>query len=1042
MSASVFPHPDFESLIAALPAGGRPGKPVLQPVVVPSLLFADCVQRRMADRFGISMGMDFQMPRDFVHQAVGPGRNSPWSKRRLVWRILPHVSAYCNLLGLQDPSPRDRFALAGVIADRFDQYGHFRPELIRQWALGQWGGDKEAEHEAWQRGLWEKLQDGIDSPHPALAMENLRMDCDARKTLAGHYPELLVLGTGALDPLLIEVLQLLSSEGSQVKVHVVLPSMDFLGDLRRRGEIPGTNMDPEDIAIMGGHPLLESMGRHAIGAFHLLGKLDDQYTHWPEADAGPSGEGALLHRLQSDVRSIRGPSGGKMVPGDISLRVHSCFGPRREMEVLRDELLRAFDEIENLQPGEVHIVTPDLETYAPLVAAVLRQGKSPLPVQLSELPASDGDPAAEGMLALLGMANTRRFEASEILDLAGKPAVLAAFGIEDPSVLHRWIRDSGLTHGLGINGPGTAGFSRQRLVAGRWFEPDAAVRYPDGMFVLPVSDHLGGDTGLGERFFAWLAGIEAMVDEWKVPASPGVWAKRLSAAARDLLEVPEEDSLALGELISFLAEQDCEGELDAGAVLDWMQAECAEGGRRARHSGGIAFGRFKQLQNLPCRVLAMVGMQDVQFPARNRHPAWDLLKANPCIWDRSPRNDDRQLFLDALLTPAERLIITAGTRNVRTMDSEPFSSCVDELLRVVAAMGGGRPVVEQKLQPFASGYFCEEGGLPRSYDGFHAEVASQIQAAGNQPGEPFWEKVAAIPDCGLEITSGRLAAFWKDPAAAFVKACGIFLSRGEEADEDLNRSPVDLDGLQQWKLNEGILNDIIAGMDQPGLLRARMAAGRQLPPGELAAFSWNRAHALMQPLGSSVKAQIGEKLSLEYAAGPDLHVTAEVFLTKDRAAILAFSPAHAKEPRHFLPAWIAALVAAAAGHGFPTHFFDPVHSEAPLILDPIGLDPAGETLAALIEYCKEGQARPLRFAPVTSDVLIKKLSGKDCDEAMAVSEAEKEWSKEDTGFGCGEGRKEAARLAWRDQNPFEEPAGWLELARVVSQPLRQWALSK
>ena len=100
MPASIFPHQDFESLLAALPSPGNPKGPALQPVVVPSLTFGDYIQGRIADRFGICMGMEFLMPQDFVHRAVGPGQNSPWSKRRLVWRVLPHVAAYSSQLGI------------------------------------------------------------------------------------------------------------------------------------------------------------------------------------------------------------------------------------------------------------------------------------------------------------------------------------------------------------------------------------------------------------------------------------------------------------------------------------------------------------------------------------------------------------------------------------------------------------------------------------------------------------------------------------------------------------------------------------------------------------------------------------------------------------------------------------------------------------------------------------------------------------------------------------------------------------------------------
>lgn len=1038
MPASVFPHQDFESLLAALSSPGNPKGPALQSVVVPSLTFGDYIQGRIADRFGICMGMDFLMPQDFVHRAVGPGQNSPWSKRRLVWRVLPHVAAYSSQLGIGEVSPRDRFALAGLLADRIDQYGHFRPDLIRRWAEGKWGKEKPAEHEEWQRELWGKLRDKIDVPHPALAMALLKKSPDERKALAERYPDLLVLGTGALDPLLVEVLQLLSEEGSQVTVHVVLPSLEYLGDLRRRGQLLEEEIDPEDIAIDGGHPLLESMGRHAVGTFNLLGKLDDQYTCWPEAGNQPGDGSSLLRRVQLDIRSLRQPAKKAGTPNDPSLRVHSCFGPRREMEVLRDELLRAFDKLKNLKPDEVRIVTPDLETYAPLVSAVLRQGNAPLPVRLCELPPSGGDPMVEGMVALLGMAHSGRFEAAEVLDLAEKPAVLAALNSDDAAILRRWVRDSGLTHGLGDTA-GTATFSRNRLIAGRWFGQDSPARYPDGMFVLPVADQIGGDLELGDHFTGWLASLEAMMVTWKMPAPAKEWSARLGKAGQDLLGDPDGDARAIVALTTFLDEQEDDEPLDAGAILDWVQAECAESGRRARLSGGIAFGRFKQLQNLPCRVLAMVGMQDANFPSRNRAPAWDLLKADPRVWDRNPRIDDRQLFLDALLTPSERLIITAGTRNIRTMEPEPFSSCVDELLRVVVAMGDGRPVTEQRLQPFVADYFRDNLKLPRSYDDFHAGVAERLQSGERIPGVPFWNaKAEAAQKNGVEITACRLAGFWKDPAAAFIKACQIFLPREEAADGELNRSPLALDDLQNWSLNNGILQEMLIDEPECDFLRDGMAATRQLPPGELAEFSWNKGMRMAGPVAESVKKLLGEKVSLEYEVAPGIRITADLMLSKDKEHLLTYRAGKATKAEHYLAAWINAMVAAACGHEHPTLLFDEARAETPATLAAIPAEEAKATLAILVNYYQEGQARPLCFAPEASDALVKKLNGKGGDKDSAVAAAEKKWSTEDSGHGGGEGQEEAARLAWRDRNPFEEPQEWIELAEAVSEPLRAW----
>ncbi|MCC5807891.1 MAG: exodeoxyribonuclease V subunit gamma [Opitutales bacterium] len=1025
---------------------------VRQPVVVPSLAFADQLQRRMADRHGLSMGLEWLTPQEFIHRAVGPGEASPWSQRRLVWHLLPHVADFTEALGVEDPSPRDRFALAAMLADRLDQYGHYRPEMIARWAAGARGKGQEA----WQCDLWRRLRAETGHAHPAEALMRLREDAAARAAFAERYPKLFVVATGAVDPLLVALLGLLGEAGAEVAVHVLLPSLGYLGDLRRRGGLPAGTTDPELVSGGAGHPLLESMGRNAVGAFVLLGQLDEQYTHWPEAAEETEGDAgaSALARLRDDIRALRPPTEAGDGPAeDASVRVHSCFGPRREMEVLRDELLRAFRDLPGLQPDEVHIVTPDLETYAPLVPAVFGNGGDALPVRLTERTAAGGDPVADAFAALLDMAVSGRFEAAEVMELVQKEVILAALGTEDGAAVRAWVRDSGLTHGLaggeagGTEGPrpGTSAFARDRLVAGRWFGAAGTAQYPDGKYVLPVGDPLGGDHALDMRLHDWLLALERTILEWGVPAAAAEWADRMEAACRSLLGGGEDTLLAVRRQVEFLRGIDCAESLDAGAVRDWLASEWEDTRRRGGVSGRIAFGRMKQLQNLPCRVLAVVGMQGTAFPAQNRAPVWDLLRADPRVWDRNPRVDDRQLFLDAILTPTDRLILTAGNRNPRTGKTEPFSACVDELLRTLALMGLEAPVVNHRLQPFVRGYFRGKDALPQSFDARHAAAAASIHAGGARTGQPFWTEdgdeefhppTLPEPGDGLQVVEAKeLAAFWKDPAAYFLRALGVSLPREEPADTDYNRPPLALDGLQRWILHDEILRARIERSCPDEYVAQRMRADRGLPPECLGRSVWAAGTASAGPLAEAVLQAYGGEAEWEYKLSETISVTGTVGRTAD-GQLLVYRAGELKHARHYFDPWISALLAAACGEPAPMLLLDETKAADPAGLPPIPEEEARACLHDLVCGYFAGRERPLRFAPVTSDCIAKKLATGDEDAALAAGQTA--WYKEDHGHGGGEGSGAAAQWVWRDADPFVKPQEWIHWAGTVALPLREW----
>ncbi|MES2570987.1 MAG: exodeoxyribonuclease V subunit gamma [Verrucomicrobiota bacterium] len=1025
------------------------------PVVIPSVPFKEWLQLYLAKNRGVCMGFNFLMPQAFIERALaagGSGKSELWSKRQLTWRILPHIEEYIGELGVTNPFTRDRFAMAGLIADRFDQYGHFRPEMIEQWAANApVSGPEAAMHENWQRRLWTQLQEEIQVPHPALELAVLRESEEFLEALRQAFPKLLVLGTGVIDPLLAQMLGLLGKAGCDVRLHIVLPSMEYLGELRSL-QLPEPDLDPEALPMHDGHPLLISMGRHAVGSFLLLGHtLDEQYTHWPEPAAEEASPRTLLGRIQADIREIRMPSRSGQCFEESAFRVHSCFGPRREMETLRDELLRAFHEIPDLKPEEVHVVTPSLEAYAPLVAAILEQGATPLPVRLTELPPSESDPLAEGLLALLEMSRRARFEASEVMGLLHLRAVQEALGItdekRDEDRARDWIKRSGLTQGLGsddLDGIGSWRFARDRLIAGRWFGTDEEAVYPGNQFVLPVADALSGDAELLEKFLNWHAHLAELLTDWQHKTTPARWSVRLKNACDQLLSSNADARLEIQPLLTFLAELPCEMPVDCGTILDWLQNECAETGSRTFSSGKITFGQFKQLQNIPCRVLAIVGMQEGNFPRQNRLPAWDLLQFTPKAWDRNPRVDDRQLFLDALLTPTERIIITASTQNVRTGKTEPFSSCVDALLRVAHDTGStALPlIVKHRLQPFASGYFqsgLQSETLPQSFDQQSGSIAIALAAGADPELCPLWKGEDATPQTKLEISLGQLIGFWKDPALAFLRAQGIALHREEENDEDFNRAPLSVDSLQEWLIKQSIFEEVAFGAHRIALSQARVAAERRLPPHVLGINLWQTLRNTSELLGLEVKKRGAREIYIHHERD---HFRLSGTLRTDSVQrhLLDYRVGKFRKIKYYIAPWIQAAAAAVAGHSLPTELLDETNvlpGGAPKILRAISQEEAASILEALIKGYVQGQVMPLCYAPATSDRYAKTFNETGSDE-MALNAASSEWNNAGYNSSAGEGHAEAARAAWRDRNPFELHAEWRRWATDIAIPLRAW----
>jgi exodeoxyribonuclease V gamma subunit len=1047
----------FEGLAECLEKTTRGVVPVR--MVVPSVHFRDWLQIEIARRFGICMGFEFSMPGDFVEEVfrvAGIERASEWSKRRLAWTILELTSATPELLPAlpAGASIRDRFAMARTVADSYDQYAHFRPEMLEAWAGGGEFLKKNSLDESWQRSLWRSLRDSLGRD-PGLIPSRLSDPVAAQK-LKAAFLDITVIGSGSLDPLLVEILAHLAHAGSRVDVRIALPCLGYLADLRRQTHekklTPSAEGDPEgfDLGVDApSNPLLVSMGRHAAGTFVLLGQLDDQYTHWPATtDPEPLRPySSLLGRLQNAVRSNTAfEKKSPLLANDRSLSIHECHGPRRELEVLRDELLRAFRDVPGLKPCEVLIAATSLEIDAPLVSAVFQTKENPLPVRLAELPPGEGDEVLEGLLTILEIARGGRGRASEILDLLQLRAVHVALAVEDDDkaleVLADKLRASGLAQGfsgLENSQPGGWQFSIRRLASGVFFGPHEPLSAGEETFDLPVADLFGSSPSETNRFLDWLSELHSTLREWQKPASARDWSRRLAHAAEKLLAGRDGRLAEISKLLDSLSEIPGQAQLDAAGILDWLAPEVEESNRRVVLSGATLFARLRQIHNTPCRVLALVGMQNDGFPSRSAAPSWDLLRAKPKIWDRHPRVDDRQMFLDSILAPTDRLIITASTRNIRTNKNQPLSTCVGELLSAATQLGADRKalVSEHPLQPFSLDYFDSSKNLGSPFGANLRDIA--IAAINPEKTKRPFISSSAPEDlpAPMEISIADLAAFWKNPARAFLKALKIDLPMEEEDDNTLDFPPIGLDGLQSWKLRFAIVENLLSAHSNGSRTKALLQADRALPPGYLADSEWNDVFDKMELIARAVQqnTKMLSTIKVDVSGWTLIH---PVRLSGE--TIIAWDPGKLSKPKHWLPHWIAALTGAASGLGGGIQIFsegNPLDQKNLPAIDPAG---ARETLAAFLQGYLEGQTRPLRFAPETSEILL----GNAKESPGNFVKARAKWAKEKSSFDPveGEGMSPAARLIWRDTDPFLEPDEWMHWANAVSRPMKEWRSKK
>ena len=1050
---------------------GRPGSGpgVVVPVLMPSVPLVERTKTALARRHGVAMGVVFLLPGAFIEhtaQLVGLDPVHPsWRPEGLAWRILPLLASMIEEDDTQRfreacQDARARQALAAEVADRFDQYLYFRPQMIAAWDRGEaWDPlpDSAREDEAWQRELWRRLSGGLaEHPHPAARLRDLVRRLHAGD---GELPASLeVLAIGPLPPTLLPLLRALATR-TGVCVRAVMPSTEYLDEMRS-GE--------EEDSAWERHPLLSHLGRQAVESFRSLEEALVTEGREHEILERPGRPPVtLLAQVQADIRAARRPGSGDTVARagpDLSVRVHRCHSARREVEVLRDELLDAFEALPGLTAGEVLILAPDLDTYGPLAEAILRDGEPALPLRLAERRLDRRDPLVQGMKAMLHLA-AGRAALSEGLALLELPAVAACLELldVDPRLLADRLRASGITWGLsaahrramdaGDQGTGTWRAGLDRLMAGFWLGDADDSSDGDRRAALPVSGDLGGDPAAMSASVDWLDGLVSVLEEWQLPASPARWADRLDRALDEVLAAGDDrfDSMAAVELVGQLraAETDhaCEVEIGAGAVAAWLDRVAEDEVRRVSRVGGaIAMGGFKPMRAIPCRVLAVMGLDDSAFPRRAHAPAWDLLAAAPRRGDRDPVHEDRQLFLDALLAAEDRVIMTATARNVRSNKEEPLSACVEELLRVAATTVSdtsgtpetayGKLIEDHPLQPFNPGCYTRRRA---SFDAGHLEIA-RVFRERRDVAVPFQAGASELSGElePAEVELHELIRTLREPWSVWLGSLGVVLPQPGDDPFALDREPVAAPaGLHRWQLESAVISAVLGG--RTTFLEERLAADRLMPYGTLGRTMAGRS---VEEAGSLARCALEaaggrlEPLRLVYREGYP-QVAGNISVTPDHRLHVLVRPTVLKTaPHHRLDVWVRATFAAACGMRGGTLVVSKAGGRARIEHGPpVAPDRARADLDRLLDLCGEARRRLLPFGPKTSSaVYVAGRRGKDGRENARAA-----WNRQFWG-GPGEGDTPSAELAWRDLDPFVEETfvEWQRLAAQVFGPVEEW----
>ncbi|WP_141014691.1 exodeoxyribonuclease V subunit gamma [Nocardioides sambongensis] len=876
-------------------------------VVVPAKGVERWLTQRLSHRLGVGprggdgvcAGVRFLHPASLVGLLLGREADDPWHPDRLVWPLLATIDAslgepWCTTLAAHLGHGTDgeegemrrsrRWGVARRLAGLYAGYAVQRPQLVADWREGRdtdgVGGVLAADLR-WQAELWRRLLPTVGGEAPD--ERHHRVCAQLRSGEAGglDLPDRLSLfGHTRLPSTEIELVRALA-EHRDVHLWLAQPSPDLWDRVTRDSGTPAARESDTSAALVD-HPLLASLGRDARELAQVLAPASSATTSAGIAE--PPLPDDLLGWLQSDLRANRSPdpdrrAGRLLAADDDSVQVHACHGAGRQIDVLREVLVGMLADDPTLEPRDIVVMCPDIETYAPLISAAFGLGDilgpelldgngadahpaHGLRVRLADRSAASTNPLLAVAVALVELAGGR-VTASEVVDLLSRDPVRRRFAFTDDELarLTRWVADAGIRWGVDAAGRAAyrlGGFEQNtwragldRLLLGVAMGGDDHRHLGRG---LPVDDLGSGEIDLVGRFTEAVTRITATVTALGSAEEADDWFTAIADGVRSLCDVDVDDAWQLPQFERELARARAGAVSDAAGSADevggsgprlrladlraLLAARLAGRPTRANfRSGTLTVCTMVPMRSVPHRVVCLVGLDDGVFP---RHPSPDgddVLSRDPQVGERDPRSEDRQLLLDAVLAARDRLVITYAGAGEHTGQERPPAVPVGELLdaldRTAAAPVRERVLTRHPLQPYdvrnhQPGALVREG--PFSFD--RSTLAGARAAVGPRSAPAPFLPDALPPRPPGDVTLAELKRFFGSPVRDFLRH-RLVVSTPFEPDDIADAMPVSLDGLDKWQIGDRLLRAVLAADDPATAGQAVMLAEQlrgTLPP--------------------------------------------------------------------------------------------------------------------------------------------------------------------------------------------------------------------
>ncbi|WOH38281.1 exodeoxyribonuclease V subunit gamma [Thalassotalea fonticola] len=823
---------------------------------------------QQAQLSGISMNASFVLPAQFLWQQLRilsgdevPDQ-SPYSREVLAWRIdaLLQSDAVLNNDDCQQanqywqsnnkPDTLKRFQLAVQTADLFEQYLIYRPKWIDTWAKGESVTSFESnasEQEQWQGYLWYLLNK--QSPYnPETLITTAKSNLPDYKHLLPQ--RISIFGVNALAPMWVDFL---NSLATVIEVHFyhLNPCYEYWGDIQtdktkaKQAYLSQIEKWPEDaLHNDSANPLLANLGQQGREFLSLLHSgenieiplYDELFGHSNLSDETDSlHKPSVLLQLQKDILTLTDKREIPIKVIDDSITITSAHSALREVQGLHDYLLHLFNDDNNLTPKDVLVMCPQIEQYAPYIDSVFVRGWEdvgesvpPLPCSIADRVSKDSEPLVAAFSELLCLPDSR-FGVNQILSYLRLLPLQMRFALSehDIELISDWLDKANVHWGLDAKHKGellgtndaspqyTWQQGLERLLKGLAFG-DSTSLFSDDM-VLPWVE--GNNAIVLGKLLLLCEQLKQMSISLNSAKTAPQWQQSLESFIERLFLDEESDNglLIIKQAVSSFAlyckEADYTDAIELAVVREYLNHHFSQPdpGRQFM-IGQITFCSMLPMRSIPFKVIAVLGLNDGEFPRQRQPLGFDLMsmtKVQP--GDRSRRGDDRYLFLEALISARDNLYLSYQGKDIKNNNDRQPSIVLRELMDYLSVGYGWTFKTDQQekscqirqlpLQVFSLDNFSHNNSY-KSFDQKWLDLAKVNESLTNTT---HAEHVLAAPEeHTFEINLTQINKFLANPAQTFAEQrLKLYFNRNEQGLDD--SEPFTFNHLDKYLFQQDVL---------------------------------------------------------------------------------------------------------------------------------------------------------------------------------------------------------------------------------------------